>query len=66
MSDLSTPELLDAIVRSLRRTGRRFTRPKKAVAKKAAKGSALTAKSRMRATKSKKRAVRRRSVAARS
>ena len=59
MTDLSSRERLDAIVRSLRRTGQRFARPKKTVAKKAAKPSGRAAKSRASATKSKKRTVRR-------
>jgi hypothetical protein len=63
MTDLSSRELIDTILRSLRRTGRRFARPKKAVAKNAAKPSGRAAKSRAPATKSKKRTVRRRSRA---
>jgi hypothetical protein len=63
MTDLTQRELFDAIERSLRRTGRRFARPKAAAVKAAAKMPARAAKVRMPAKKSKKRTASRRSRA---
>jgi hypothetical protein len=63
MTDLSSRELIDAIVRSLKRTGRRFARPKMAAADKGAKGAGRPAKSKALSKKSTKAGGRRRSHA---
>jgi hypothetical protein len=59
MKEMTSRELLDTILRSLRETGRRFARPRKTAAKKPGKIPAKPIKQRAKRSKAKKTPVRR-------